>query len=122
MGYRFTKKDLGGTGTEWSVICWINKMHDENYGRIIHLDFKSPDITAAKKILLSYCQKLIKRIKNIKHTIIVLQALPRLEDENGKTYLVGEQMLRLRSQYSNRKILQIKNPDVVFVQGYGPPQ
>ncbi len=101
---------------KWSFLFSTSTVYDYRYKGIFkNYTFYAKNNEDAKKQVLALTKKFISRLRR-KDLYIYVHAMPYLK--NG--VLDGERLLRLRDRFSNKSILNIKNPDVALVQGYGP--
>ncbi|MBI2635575.1 MAG: hypothetical protein HYW79_03495 [Parcubacteria group bacterium] len=99
----------------WSMIFNFGLSNNNpNYPRVIK--FIAKDDNEAKQKILNICKKIVSRMRQSKWEYFIIQAMPYLKSDEG---LDGNRMIRVKPKYSNRRILIIKNPDKVLVQGYG---
>ena len=85
--------------------------------------FTATDDKEAKEKVLELVKKFVKRLRK-KDCLVYILAAPYINysPENKRNIMNGDRQLRLRREYRNKRILHIKNPEVVFVQGYGRKQ
>lgn len=116
--HRFKKINAGGKGREWYLIVHVV---DEKYERsaTYSITFKAENTKEAKFKILGFLKKTLTRIGSMKNKFLIAHAVP-LGVVDGRKVYFGDEMLRPKRAYCNRKILGIKNPDRVFVQGAGP--
>jgi hypothetical protein len=117
--------DLGGKfyEKEWSMDIHLtrrtNRTKADDICHICLFDwyiikFFSDDVIAVKQIILSQTQKILRRYK--KPVDVQISAMPYLENQT----LNGNEMIRNKFRFSDsQKILRVKKPDTIFVQGYG---
>ena len=111
------RKDLGGEGEKWvaSFKLWQHGM-EPYIVRTYDISFRAKDDAEAKQKLLKFLQLTLSRSRKKNRGMSVL-AWPKNEK---KGFLIGNRLVRMKSRYRDRTVLTIKNPDTVFVQGYGP--
>ena len=100
----------------WSMIFSFELDYNSpNYPKWV--EFIAKDNDDAKLKILNICKKIVSRTHKSKWEYFIIQAMPYLE--SSKCF-DGNRMIRVKPWYSNRRILRIKNPDKILVQGYGP--
>lgn len=82
-----------------------------------HVTFIAKTDEDAKNKILNICQKIVSRRRKAKWDFFIMHAMPYLSLHDRKCD--GERTLRIKDKFSNRRILGIKNPEKVLVQGYG---
>ncbi|MBI2446909.1 MAG: hypothetical protein HYV51_03835 [Parcubacteria group bacterium] len=101
---------------KWSMIFGFNLVY-KNYHYPRFINFDAENDQDAKKKVLDFCKKIVARMKHAKWEYFIIQAMPYCKQKSE--ILDGNRMIRIKLKFSNRKILRIKNPDKVLVQGYG---
>lgn len=103
-------------GEIWSMIFAFDlDCNNRNYPKWI--EFIAKDNDDAKLRIINICKKIVSITRQSKWKYFVIQAMPYLKSGDG---LDGNRMIRVKRRYFNRRILRIKNPNKVLVQGYGP--
>ncbi len=78
--------------------------------------FEVASVEEAKQEILKFVKKRVARLRSLRGRSFFVLAMPY--HSNGQV-LDGSMMVRTRSEYENRKILRVMNPDVAFYYGYG---
>lgn len=121
MAQTFKRIDLGGEGREWGLLYSISKLKDDEdkkYPLLRVIIFRVQTIEEAKATVLNLLKRAYRGVRNTRNKILTAQAMP-YGIENGQRVGYGDEMLRPKFKYSNKRILRIKNPNMVLVQGYG---
>lgn len=71
--------------------------------------------SVAKQKMLECLKKSL--IRNPKHNYLHGMMFP---DSSNSQENLAELIVRVKTRFSNRRLLNIKNPEKVLVQGYGP--
>lgn len=118
MAYK--KIYLGGEGELWSVIYSIQDVNNDDYRGIRgSIEFMAKDDAEAKNKILNYFKKVVASMRKTRGRFLMIQAVPLMRD--GERFVGdGNRMLRNKHRYSDKRLLRMKDPDKVFVQGYGP--
>jgi len=73
----------------------------------------------AKKKVLAILKRAVAHVKDMGSMVLIADAVP-MDTKGGVRVGSADETLRPRRRYSNRRLLGIKNPDAILVQGYGP--
>lgn len=95
------------------------KLRDAMRGFFV--DFVATDAVDAAPKVLAILKARARRVRNRRGAYIVDVAAPHgWDSEQGKNFLVGDEMLRLREGYNDlTKLLRIQDPLEAFNVGYG---
>jgi hypothetical protein len=115
----YRKKDYGGTGRKWVFEYIISDRCEFGCMIIRHCKFRAADAAEAKRKILAILKRAIASTKDVGRKTICDMALPS-EPAAGQNAVFAEEMIRLKDRYGNRRLLRIKDPEKVLVQGYGP--
>lgn len=107
----------------WSFRLDVDVLGDSRYRDMTkHETFTACGDQDAKEKTLLLSQKHLRRLRRRRDLIVFVFSAPyvnyRPNSERNMTN--RERMIRNRRIYENCRILQVKNPDVALVQGYGP--
>ena len=104
----------------WSLRINVYSSEDSRYrGATRYIEFTAKSNKVAKAKVLDIAKKSAARLRK-KNVAFFIQAAPYVFERNGRRVLDGNRILRNKLRYSNKNILRVVNPDVAFVQGYGP--
>ena len=99
----------------WSL--WLStgvKSFSETRASLIDIVATDKEV---KQKMLDHLKKVLRRRKNHRHIHAMLfPDTPRKGEKDKRT----EDIIRVKDGFSNRKLLRIKDPEQVLVQGYGP--
>ena len=103
----------------WSLMLRTSSVNDTEYVGIYRIHkFDVNSNKEAKAKVLELTKKLAASLRRADVYIYAL-AMPYIM-RDGRRVLNGDRMLRNKYTYSAKKILGVTNPNVAFVQGYGP--
>ena len=99
---------------EWTLTyCFL----DDPRHKIRYKDFPAESDRKALVIALKKLQSALRPAKlSLGAVMLTRRASDRMPD--GKAY--SDRLYRIKFRYNNRSLLEIKNPSVIFVEGYGP--
>lgn len=114
----FKKRDIGGTGKSWFIWYSIYEWKRDDELDVLNREilFKAKNVDEAKKIILRVLKRSFSHVKNLARRPIVIQAGPYRSGEWGNS-TPEVSLLRLDPRYANKRLLRVKNPDVVLVEG-----
>lgn len=79
------------------------------------IEFEAENDNDAKLKIINICKKIVSRTHKLKWNYFIVLAVPYSD-----IGFDGNRMIRIKIRYSNKRILRVKNPDKILVQGYGP--
>ena len=97
--------------TRWVLFYSSGTKVADSRMRVINI---TGDIDSAKRLMLRHLKRVL--IKRPSHNYIHAVLFP---DSSNWQENLEDLMVRVKSYFANRRLLRIKNPDKVFVQGYG---
>jgi len=80
-------------------------------------EFMAENDNDAKLKVLNICKENVQRIRQFKWKYFVIQVFPCPKSDDDFSYI--NRTIRVKIRYANRRILRIKNPEKILVQGYG---
>ncbi len=115
------------TKRNWSLvispICLVcldkSELCTHEVPAIVGFDFDVVTVGEAKQKVLNLAKDFLRDFPSLP-LALVLMAMPFGKDEDGKEFLVGDEMLRNRLGPRGEISLETTDPEPVFVQGYGP--
>ena len=97
--------------TKWVLFYSSGNKITDSRLRVINI---TGDIDSAKRLMLEHLKKVL--IRRPSHNYIHAVLFP--DSSNWQENLEGL-MVRVKNRFANRRLLRIKNPNKIFVQGYG---
>ena len=105
---------------KWSVQLSFHSVDSDRDLPHYHNKFEEMDMKKVKRRILIYIKTKVTKLGRIRgQWFFMLHAMPYMP--SGKC-LDGEQMIRVRDKFSDRRILRVTDPDAAFVVGYGEGQ
>jgi hypothetical protein len=117
---RVKSTNLGGKGRRWILMYQIDTIENDRYrGTMGSVSFNAVDSVDAKKKLLTILKRIVSHTKSISSKLFVVNAFPN-DPLPDKLFVNVDETIRLKRSHANRRLLGIRNPEKVLVQGYGP--
>lgn len=119
MAYSFIVKDIGGAGKEWSLdFSVLRDCIDNGFHRCIYYQAETEEEGLIKA--LDILKRSIIRTKEHKQnkplTLSVLIIAKKIKEDKGEFF---DELYRIKTIFENQRLLCIKNPEKIFVKGYG---
>jgi hypothetical protein len=117
-------RDTGGEGRRrWALTYTIFDLSEDPTSSDLNTSimFQARNNEEAKRKILKFLQRAVASMKPAKDKVLVLAdlALP-LDPRKGESICRAEDIIRLKHGWDNMRLLRVKNPNAVLVQGYGP--